>query len=62
MLLKQGYYAYQLLFRPMHASQAETARIEGDHYETANRYTVYVYQHSPADRADRLLAVGQATR
>lgn len=62
LLLKQGYYAYQLLFRPMHASQAETARIEGDHYETANRYTVYVYQHSPADRADRLLAVGQATR
>ena len=61
LLLKQGYYAYQLLVRPVNPRLGEarsaTAALEGDHHETANRYTVYVYQHSPSDRADRLLAV-----
>lgn len=60
LLLKQGYYAYQLLALPSGAAagtEASTARLEGDHRETPNRYTVYVYLRSPADRADRLLAV-----
>lgn len=62
LLLKQGYYAYQLLAVPTHTPQpspldSKTARLEGDHRETPNRYTVYVYLRSPADRADRLLAV-----
>ena len=60
LLLKQGYYAYQLLALPSGATagtEASTARLEGDHRETPNRYTVRVYHRSPADRADRLLAV-----
>ena len=69
--VKQGYYAYQLLSLPSYTSQlstfnsqlstfpSATARLEGDHRETPNRYTVYVYFRSPADRADRLLAVGR---
>ena len=66
--LKQGYYAYQLLALPaasLHKGEGSvvkpsaTARLEGDHRETPNRYTVYVYHRSPADRADRLLAVGR---
>ncbi len=57
LLLKQGYYAYQLLVGNGQQGRSLTARLEGDHRETPNRYTVYVYQHSPADRADRLLAV-----
>lgn len=62
LLLKQGYYAYQLLAVPTHTPQpspldSKTARLEGDHRETPNRYTVYLYHRSPADRADRLLAV-----
>ena len=60
--LKQGYYAYQLLALPSGAAagtEASTARLEGDHRETPNRYTVYLYHRSPADRADRLLAVGR---
>ena len=57
MLLKQGYYAYQLLYRPARGGEGETAQIEGDHYETPNSYSVSVYYRSPGDRADRLLAV-----
>lgn len=63
LLLKQGYYAYQLLVNGGKWNAANgrsaTAPLEGDHYETPNRYMVYVYQHSPSDRADRLLAVQQ---
>ena len=57
LLLKQGYYAYQLLYLPARSTEAETAQIEGDHHETPNTYSVSVYYRSPADRADRLLAV-----
>lgn len=57
LLLKQGYYAYQLLYLPIRSSQGETAQIEGDHRETPNSYTISVYYRSPADIADRLLAV-----
>lgn len=60
--LKQGYYAYQLLALPTYPvaqplGHSATARLEGDHRETPNRYTVRVYYRTPADRADRLLAV-----
>lgn len=57
LLLKQGYYSYQLLYLPVGATEAETAAIEGDHRETPNSYTVNVYYRTPADLADRLLAV-----
>ncbi len=57
LLLKQGYYAYQLLYLPARATQGETAQIEGNHRETANTYTISIYYRSPADIADRLLAV-----
>lgn len=61
LLLKQGYYAYQLLVRPVNPRLGEarsaTAALEGDHRETPNSYTIYVYRQSPSDRADRLLAV-----
>lgn len=57
LLLKQGYYSYLLLVVGGQRLMSATALLEGDHYETPNRYTVYVYQHSPSDRADRLLAV-----
>ena len=57
LLLKQGYYAYQLLYLPARSTAAETAQLEGDHHETPNTYTISAYYRSPADRADRLLAV-----
>ena len=58
-LLKQGYYAYQLLYLDRRDSQAQTATLEGNHWKTPNQYTIYVYMRQPSDRADRLLAVGR---
>ena len=57
LLLKQGYYAYQLLYLPARSTAGETAQLEGDHHDTPNTYTISAYYRSPADRADRLLAV-----
>ena len=62
LLLKQGYYSYQLLVLPTYPatqpfSHSATQRLEGDHRETPNLYTVYVYYRSPSDRADRLIRV-----
>lgn len=54
LLLKQGYYAYQLLTVPAGKTDGETGRLEGDHYETPNDYTVFVYLRQPGDRYDRL--------
>ena len=56
LLLKQGYYAYQLLFVPVGGHEGLTSVLEGDHYETPNNYYVYVYYRSPGDRYDRLVA------
>ena len=55
--LKQGYYAYQLLCLPKGETEGLTATLEGDHYETPNTYTVYVYYRTPSDRYARLVAV-----
>ena len=55
--LKQGYYAYQLLFVPKGETEGLTATLEGDHYETPNSYTVFVYYRAPSDRYDRLVAI-----
>jgi hypothetical protein len=55
LLLKQGYYAYQLLFLPVGETQGQTAVLEGDHYEMKNTYTAYVYYRAPNDRYDRLV-------
>ena len=55
LLLKQGYYAYQLLVKRPTQAEAETRQLEGDHRETPNTYTVYIYWRSPSDRADRLV-------
>ncbi len=57
LLLKQGYYAYQLLLLPAGKSEGVTSRLEGNHRETPNQYTLNLYGRLPSDRADRLLAV-----
>lgn len=55
--LKQGYYAYQLLYLPVGAQAGETALLEGDHSETPNTYHVYLYCRQPGERYDRLIGV-----
>lgn len=55
LLLKQGYYAYQLLYLPAGEQVGQTATLEGDHTETANTYHVFVYYRGPGERYDRLI-------
>lgn len=55
LLLKQGYYAYQLLYLPADSSQGQTSLLEGNHSETLNRYRLYLYCRQPGDRYDRLI-------
>ena len=59
LLLKQGYYAYQLLFVPTGESRGLTGTLEGNHYEMPNDYRVYVYYRGLNDRYDRLVAYGK---
>ena len=59
LLLKQGYYSYQLIFLPAGESTGQTSRIEGDHFEMKNNYTVLVYYHSPGARYDRLVGIAE---
>ena len=59
LLLKQGYYAYQLLFVPKGDSRGLTETLEGNHYEMPNDYRVYVYYRGLNDRYDRLVAYGK---
>lgn len=61
LLLKQGYYAYQLLFLPVGETEGLTGTLEGDHYEMPNTYTAFVYYRGPNDRYDRLVAVKKAS-
>ena len=68
LLLKQGYYSYQLLCTPSplrgtppmvggELGPSVTETLEGDHWEMTNNYTIFVYHREPSDRADRLVAV-----
>jgi hypothetical protein len=58
LLLKQGSYSYQYLAVAPGKDIGRTDVIEGDKYETVNRYTVYVYNRRPGERYDRLIYVG----
>jgi hypothetical protein len=55
--LKQGYYNYLYLYLPNRNTIAESALIEGNHYETENSYTIYVYHRAKGTLYDQLIAV-----
>lgn len=55
--LKQGYYDYIYVFLPDGKPAAETNQIEGDHWETENEYTIYVYHKQPGSYYDQLICV-----
>ena len=58
LLLKQGAYNYQYLWVPDGTSVGQTARIEGDHYETVNEYLVKVYDRPMGARYDHFVGYG----
>ena len=55
--LKQGYYDYMYVFLPDGKPAAETSQIEGDHWETENDYTIYVYHKQQGTYYDQLICV-----
>jgi hypothetical protein len=55
--LKQGYYNYQYALLKDNESIGSISFIEGNHFDTENDYTIYVYYHDPTDRFERLIGV-----
>lgn len=55
--LKQGYYNYHYVVLDNAATVANTELTEGDHYETENFYTIWVYYRQPGTVYDQLIAV-----
>ena len=55
MILKQGFYDYQFVLFDNITQTADITRFEGNHQETRNNYTIYVYYRGNSDRHDRLI-------
>lgn len=56
-LLKMGYYNYQYIFLPYSGAASSTAEIQGNFFQTENRYTVLVYYSQRGSRYDRLIGL-----
>lgn len=57
MLLKQGWYNYEYVFKKDRVEDGTATKFEGSHYETENDYTILVYYRNPRDRYDRVIGV-----
>lgn len=57
LLLKQGYYNYQYVLSAPSQKVADEALIEGNHWETENRYTVLIYFKPAGELYERLVSV-----
>ena len=53
--LKQGYYNYLYVVVPKGETRGSVSVIEGDHWETKNQYSVYVYYRERVPEYDRLI-------
>lgn len=59
MLLKLGAYNYQYLTVGPRDMHGRTDGVEGNYYQTGNRYLIKVYERKPGERYDRLIGVNQ---
>jgi hypothetical protein len=55
--LKQGYYNYEYVFLKDGKAAADETLVEGNHFETENDYTIYVYHRPVGSRYDKLIGV-----
>ncbi len=55
--IKQGLYNYQYVHVPHGSNIIDPAYIEGNHYETHNDYTVYLYFREEGTMYDKLIGV-----
>ncbi len=56
-LLKQGYYNYQYIYVPNGSKRGYISYFEGNHSETGNDYTVFVYYRDQGQLYDRLIGL-----
>lgn len=54
LFLKQGYYNYQYIVND-DVNTADISIIEGNHYETNNEYSIFVYYREPGTLYDQLI-------
>ncbi|MBN2763732.1 MAG: DUF5103 domain-containing protein, partial [Bacteroidales bacterium] len=59
LLLKQGFYNYMFVYCPKGSETCDMGYLEGNHYETANEYVVFVYHYDSSWDYDRLIAIKQ---
>ncbi len=59
LLLKQGAYNYQYVFRPSKGGKANADPMEGSYWETENEYQIFVYFRPAGERYDRLIGFRQ---
>ncbi len=59
LFLKQGYYDYLYAVVPKGSSEGDVTIIEGDHWETNNQYSVFVYYREKVPEYDRLVGYMQ---
>lgn len=57
LLLKQGFYNYQYIFKPNNSTKANVNIFEGSHGQTENDYLIFVYYKGFSDFYDRLIGV-----
>jgi hypothetical protein len=57
--LKQGYYNYQYVFLPNGEKTGDETMIEGNHFETENEYTIFVYNREAGVSFDKLIGLKQ---
>ncbi|MFO8128650.1 MAG: DUF5103 domain-containing protein [Bacteroidales bacterium] len=55
--LKEGYYNYMYVFFEDDADQGDMTLIEGNHFETENDYSVYVYHRQQGTKYDQLIGI-----
>ena len=57
LFLKQGYYNYEYVLLKNAESVGDETFIEGNHYDTENDYTIYVYNIEQGTFFDKLICV-----
>ena len=57
LFLKQGYYNYTYIVKD--PATGALTDLEGNYWETENKYTILVYYKSFTDRSDQLIGVGE---
>lgn len=55
LLLKQGYYNYQILYLPYGHTQGSYREVEGNHSEAKNRYNLFLYYREPGNDYDSFI-------